>query len=417
MRRALDLATRRSVLAGANPAAVAALIGEVRAGGDAAVRALTARFDGVDVPNPWLDSQDLAAAWQRIDATAQAALQHAHRNVCAVARAQREALVDLEVEVQPGVFIGQRWQPVRRVACYVPGGRYPLPSTVIMTVAPAREAGVAEVVVLSPPGASGLPHDAILAAAHIAGADGVFIAGGAQAVAAAAWGTSTLPAVDLLVGPGNAWVTEAKRQAFGAVGIDALAGPSEVMVLADTSADPARVAADLLAQAEHDPEAEALLVTTDPALADAVEAALEQQLATLSTAPIARASLRNHGAILVVADRAAMFDVANRRAPEHLHLHVHDLVAAARACTAYGGLFVGEDSAEVFGDYCAGGNHVLPTAGAARYTAGLSVHTFLRPLASQRLTADGARALVAITATLARLEGLEAHARAAELRR
>lgn len=417
MRRAMDLGQRRTVLAGADPAAVAELIAAVRKGGDEAVRDLTARFDGVDVPNPTLGPEALAAAWERLPPPDQAALVHAHRNIVTVAAAQRAALRDLEVEVQPGVHIGQRWLPVRRTACYVPGGRYPLPSTVLMTVTPARQAGVAEVVVLSPPGANGQPHDAILAAAHVAGADGVFVAGGAQAIAAAAWGTELLPSVDLIVGPGNAWVTEAKRQAFGAVGIDALAGPSEVMVLADDSANAGRVAADLLAQAEHDPEAEAILVTTSSSLADAVEQALATQLVDLPTADIARASLERHGAIVVVDSRAALFEAANLRAPEHLHLHVTELAAAADACTAYGGLFLGEDSAEVFGDYCAGGNHVLPTAGAARYTAGLSVHTFVRPLATQRLTAHGAGALVATTAQLARIEGLEAHARAALQRR
>ncbi len=409
--------TGRQAATGADPAAVAELIAAVRANGDVAVATLTERFDRVSVPELVLGRDALQAASLRVGADVRADLERAHANVRRVAEAQRAALVDLEVEVEPGVHIGQRWLPVERVACYVPGGRYPLPSTVIMTVTPARAAGVAEVVVLSPPGPHGAPHDAILAAAAVAGADAVYVAGGVQAVAAAAWGTERLPAVDLIVGPGNAWVTEAKRQAFGAVGIDALAGPSEVVVLADASADATRVAADLLAQAEHDPHAIAVLVTDDLALAAAVDDALTQQLSSLPTAAIARAALEAHGGVVVVADRAAMIAEANVRAPEHLHLHLRDVDAAAQGCRHFGGLFIGEDAAEVFGDYCAGGNHVLPTAGAARYGAGLSVHTFLRPLATQRLTRRGAASLAGTTARLARVEGLEAHARAAELRR
>ena len=417
LRRRQQIEDRRLGAGGADPAVVAEILQLVRDRGDAAVLDLTEKFDGVRPDAQWLDRDTLRGVLEETPAAVQADLSRAHDNIEAVARAQRAALRDLEVEVEPGVVIGQRWLPVERVACYVPGGRYPLPSTVLMTVTAARAAGVRSVVVLTPPSASGRPAAVILAAAALAGADGVYVAGGAQAVAAAAWGTATLPAVDLIVGPGNAWVTEAKRQVFGVVGIDALAGPSEVLVLADDTANPERVAADLLAQAEHDPAAIAALVSSSEGLVEQVEAALERQLDTLPTAATARAALQGHGAAVVVADRDALVREANLRAAEHLHLHVARSRELAERCTQYGAIFIGEDSAEVFGDYCAGGNHVLPTGRAARYSAGLSVHTFLRPLASQSLTAAGAASLQGTTARLARLEGLEAHARAAELRR
>lgn len=416
MKKHIDLNVRRFEPHGADPAVVAALIAQVRAGGDEAVRALTQRFDGVDVPVTRVPAQVAARALAELPADERAALEHAARNIRTFATAQRAALADFEVEVEPGVHIGQRVLPVARAACYVPGGRYPLPSTALMTAIPALVAGVGEVVVLSPPGPDGLPHRHVLAAAALAGAHEIHTMGGVQAVAAAALGTETLAPVDLIVGPGNAWVTEAKRQVFGQVGIDALAGPSEVLVLADSSADPERVAADMLAQAEHDTEAEAVALTDDPALAAAIEAALERQLADLPTAPTARAALRAHGVVAVVADREAMIDAANRRAPEHLHLHLRDAIGASHQCRAYGGLFIGETSAEVFGDYCSGSNHVLPTGGAAHFVGGLSVHTFVRLVTTQRLSEEGAAALMATTTRIARIEGLEGHARSAEQR-
>ena len=417
MKTRLETGSRRSRGAGANPATVAQIIAQVGGEGDAVIRALTLRFDRVEVAQTAVPLSEAESAWRALPEVERVALERAARNISAFATAQRDSLVAMEVQVEPGVFIGQRPTPVASAACYAPGGRYPLPSTVLMTVIPARVAGVERVVLLSPPGPDGRPHRHVLAAAHLAGATEILAIGGVQAIAAVALGTSSITPVDLVVGPGNAWVTEAKRQLFGRIGIDALAGPSEVLVLADSSADPARVAADLLAQAEHDPMAESVALVHDQLLADAVMAALDEQLATLPTADIARASLDQHGAVVVVPDRQVMLDVANSRAPEHLHLHLHDAAGAADGLTAYGGLFIGEDSAEVFGDYCSGSNHVLPTAGAARYTGGLSVHTFRRVLSTQRLSPAGAAGLAETVATLARIEGLEAHARAGELRR
>ncbi len=401
---------------GADTASVADLIAIVARDGDAGVRALTSRFDAVDVAVSHVPLADAQQAWDALDDADAAALQVAARNIEAFARAQRSLVKPLQVEPSPGVVLGHAVHPVTAAACYVPGGRYPLPSTVLMTAIPARIAGVKRVVVLSPPGADGKPNPWILAAAHLAGAHEILAIGGVQAVAAVALGTESIDAVDLVVGPGNAWVTEAKRQLFGRVGIDSLAGPSEVVVLADSSADPSRVAADMLAQAEHDPHAEAIAITDDADLAAAIKAAVTQQLTTLTTADIAGQSIDARGAVIVVPDRGAMIAWANRRAPEHLHLHLRDAASAADQCTAYGGLFVGESSAEVFGDYCSGVNHVLPTSGAARYTAGLSVMTFLRQPTWQRLSPAAAAELAETTARLARIEGLEAHARSAEAR-
>ncbi len=417
MKTRMDELGDRLQAAGADSADVAQFIERVRQDGDAGVRALTRQFDGVEVAEPRVPLAIAEAAWRNLPAVDKCALERAAGNIRAFADAQRARLNDFEVEIEPGVFVGQRALPVGRAACYAPGGRYPLPSTVLMTVIPAVVAGVHDVVLLSPPGPDGRPHLYVLAAAWLAGATEILAMGGVQAVAAVALGTETIQPVDLVVGPGNAWVTEAKRQLYGRIGIDALAGPSEVLVLADAHADPERVAADMLAQAEHDPQAEAIALTDSRQQASAILAAIQRQLATLPTADIARASLAAHGAVIVVDDREQMLSFADRRAPEHLHLHLRDAAEVSRRLRAYGAVFVGEHSAEVFGDYCSGSNHVLPTGRAARYTGGLSVQTFVRLLGSQRLTKSGAAGLAETVATLARIEGLEAHARAGELRK
>lgn len=323
------------------------------------------------------------------------------------AEQQRACLLPLDVAV-PGGRAGHRWLPVRRVGAYAPGGRHPLPSSVLMTVVPARVAGVDEVVVASP-----RPAPITLAAAFVAGADRLLAVGGAQAIAALAFGCPGAP-VDVVVGPGNRYVTAAKRCLVGEVGIDGLAGPSELLVLADGSASARLVAADLLAQAEHDVDAAPWLVTTDAALVDAVERELARQLEDLPTAAVAHAALLANGRAVVARDRAEAIALANARAPEHLELCVADPERWIDGLSAYGSLFVGAGTAEVFGDYGAGPNHVLPTGGGARFQAGLSVATFLRP--ATHLAIADPRALVADCAALARCEGLEAHARAAEVR-
>ena len=331
-------------------------------------------------------------------------LQRTAARIEAFARAQRGCLTELTFE-QDGVRAGHTIAPVERAGCYAPGGRYPLPSSVLMTAVTARAAGVREVWVASP-----RPSPVTLAAAAIAGADGVLTLGGAQAIASLAIGTFT-PPVDVICGPGNRWVTAAKQLVAGEVGIDMLAGPSELCVLADASADPVAVAADLLAQAEHDPDAVPVLISTNEDLLASVQTQLEEQLATLPTADVAREALRQGGAVLV-GSIAAAAAIANELAPEHLQLAVADPGDWIGRLEHYGALFHGA-GAEVLGDYGAGPNHVLPTGRGARFTGGLSVFTFLRI----RTWLSAAHGCASDAADLARLEGLEAHARAAEVAR
>jgi phosphoribosyl-ATP pyrophosphohydrolase/phosphoribosyl-AMP cyclohydrolase/histidinol dehydrogenase len=319
---------------------------------------------------------------------------------------QRSALSDLDVPVTGG-RAGHRWIPVASAGAYAPGGRHPLPSSALMTIVPARVAGVATVWAASP-----RPSAVTLAAAAVAGADGLLAIGGAQAIAALAFGTVS-PGCDLIVGPGNKWVTAAKKHLYGEIGIDGLAGPSEILMIADESADPELVAADLLAQAEHDTEAMPVLVTTSSSLADRVDRAIAGQLSDLPTSGTAATALGN-GFALVVGSRGEAVALADELAPEHLALHVEDPDDLARSLRCYGSLFIGGGSAEAFADYGAGPNHVLPTGGGARFQSGLSVLTFLRSPTWSRLDEPGA--LVGDTVHLARLEGLEAHARAARMR-
>lgn len=349
---------------------------------------------------------DLERALEDISRAERELLERVAGRVRHFATEQSNGLVDLDVAVTGG-RAGHRWIPVSTVGGYAPGGLHPLPSSVLMTVIPARVAGVDTVWTASP-----RPTPVTLAAAAVAGADGLIALGGAQAIAALAFGTVS-PACDLIVGPGNKWVTAAKKYLYGEVGIDGLAGPSEILVIADESADPELVAADLLAQAEHDNEALPGLITTSESLADQVERAIGRQLADLPTSDTASAAMGN-GFVLVVGSREEAADVADKLAPEHLALHVDDASGLADSVHSYGSLFVGGGSAEAFADYGVGPNHVLPTGGGARYQSGLSVLTFLRSPTWTRLDDPGA--LVEDTVQLARLEGLEAHARAARMR-
>jgi phosphoribosyl-ATP pyrophosphohydrolase/phosphoribosyl-AMP cyclohydrolase/histidinol dehydrogenase len=324
------------------------------------------------------------------------------------AEAQRRCLLPLDSAIPDG-RAGHTIAAMERAGCYAPGGRFPLPSSALMTAIAAKVAGVKAVMVASP-----RPTAVTLAAAAVAGADGLLQVGGAQAIAALAYGAGPWPGSDIVVGPGNRWVTAAKQLVAGRVAIDMLAGPSELLVLADGAADPALVAADLLAQAEHDPDAVPMLVSLDPALPERVEAELSRQLTDLPTAAVARAALQN-GFAVVAPDLATAIALADRIAPEHLELLLADADAVAPRLGHYGGLFIGSASAEVFGDYGAGPNHVLPTGGTARSCGGLSVLTFLRVRTWLRLDAVSPDLRHDSTA-LARLEGLEAHARAAERR-
>jgi phosphoribosyl-ATP pyrophosphohydrolase/phosphoribosyl-AMP cyclohydrolase/histidinol dehydrogenase len=382
----------------------AEIVEDVRANGEDALRAHAERLGDIDSGQSLVkDREDLKSAFVAMEGETRELLVRVHQRIERFSRAQREGLSDLTIQIDGGQA-GHRWIPVSSVGAYAPGGRYPLPTSVLMTVTPARVAGVTSVWLASP-----RPTPLVLAAGWVAGADGVLTVGGAQAVAALAFGTVSPPA-DLIVGPGNQWVTAAKRHLFGEVGIDGLAGPSEILVIADDAADPALVAADLLAQAEHDLMAVPSLITTSPGIADAVDEELSAQLEDLPTADVARAALGNGVCVIVDTLRQAAV-VADALAPEHLALHVGDPRGVAMQLTSYGSLFLGGMAAEAFADYGAGPNHVLPTGGGSRFSAGLSVMTFLR--ASTWLSIDRPAELAEDTARLARFEGLEAHARAA----
>lgn len=389
---------------------VTEIIEAVRARGDAAVRELTEQFEG---RSPRDGSYEIPrAVWQAaadgVDGRVRAALAEAARRIRAFHERQVEAGYSMDAG---GARLELRVDPLARVGLYVPGGTARYPSSVLMTAIPARVAGVEEIVMVTP-GASA----ETLAAAALAGVDRVFEIGGAQAVAALAFGTETVPRVDKIVGPGNQWVASAKRQVFGIVDIDSVAGPSEVMILADDSARPAWVAADLLAQAEHDTEARPVLVSTGDALLDAVEAELARQLAGLSRAAMARTALERHGVAVIAADRAAAVAFANRYAPEHLELHMRDARALVPALRTSGAIFVGPLAAEAAGDYMAGPNHVLPTGGAARHASPLGVHDFRKRTSIIEYDAEALLAQGNAIMQLAAVEGLDAHGRSIAIR-
>ena len=396
--------------------AVVEILARVREEGDAALLELTRRFDrheATSVAELALGRATLERARAAIAPELAAALELAAERIRAFHARQMPA--DLDWTDEAGVRLGLRWQPIDSVGLYVPGGTAAYPSSVLMNAIPAKVAGCRRLVV-TVPSPDGRLNEAVLAAASIAGVDEVWRIGGAQAIGALAWGTETIAPVDKIVGPGNAWVAEAKRQVYGRVGIDMIAGPSEVVVVADNSADPNWVAADLLAQAEHDVRAQAILVTDSGELADAVERAVAAQLAEAPRDAIARASWRDHGAILLVRDLEDVPELVDRLAPEHLQLVLAEPDRLAGRIRRAGAVFLGPHTPEVIGDYVGGPNHVLPTGRTARFASGLSVFDFLT-----RTTILGcdARALSRIgpaAVTLARAEGLAAHARAVELR-
>lgn len=389
-------------------AKAAVIVAEVQAGGDLALRSWGERLGDLPVAAPLtFPAETLKAAYEALPAADQALLQRVAARVRAFAEAQRASLSEMTIEV-PGGRAGHTVAPVERAGCYAPGGRFPLPSSVLMTAVTARTAGVRHVIVASP-----RPAPITLAAAHVAGADALLAVGGAQAIAALAYGTETIARCDVIVGPGNRWVTAAKKLVSGDVRIDMLAGPSELLVLADGSAEAETIAADLLGQAEHDPDAIPVLVTTSDTLRDAVDEALARQLMTLPTAETARAAL-NNGMSLLAHDLDEAIATANHLAPEHLEVMVTDPWSVVPRLSHYGGLFVGAHAAEVLGDYGSGPNHVLPTGGTSRFTGGLSVFDFLRVRTWLEVTGlEEAQVLVDDAVHLARHEGLEAHARSA----
>jgi histidinol dehydrogenase len=396
-------------------AAVRTIVEDVRTGGWDALCAQGERLDG-EAPKR-IEVAPLAAEARRILAPGQIdAIALAACNV----RAFHEGSLPGEhaVETAPGLVVRKVWRAIDRVGLYIPGGRTPLFSTLLMLALPARAAGVGEIVAVTPPRPGGGLDPVIALAAALCGIDAIWTVGGAQAIAALAFGAGDLPRVDKICGPGNAWVAEAKTLVAslpGGAAIDMPAGPSELLVIADDGADPAMIAADLLSQAEHDASAQVLLVTPSAALAGAVEAEVLRQVATLPRRDIARASL-DQGRILLAADLAEAVEVANLYAPEHLSLAVADPEPLVPLIRNAGAVFAGRLVAETFGDYLAGSSHVLPTDGAARAWSGVSVHTFLKAMTVQTVTPEAAARIAAPAAALARLEGLEGHARAADAR-
>lgn len=395
-------------------ATVAELMDDVKARGDAALLEMAERFDGVTLASVEVPRQAWDEALAGLPAPVRAALERAARNIRTFHQAQVPGEVSVEVEL--GVRVTRVSVPVARAGVYAPGGRAAYPSSVLMGVVPAKAAGVQEVVVCSPPGPDGRPPAEVLAACAIGGADRLFSVGGAGAVAALAYGTETVPRVDAIVGPGNRWVTEAKAQVAGDVVIDSPAGPSEVVVLADESADPWLAATELMAQAEHDPDAACVLVTTSDRVAREAEEALARQLADAPRAEICRQAFQAAGAVLVADTLEEAVDFTVRYAPEHLSVMTADAAAVARRIPTAGTTFVGSWASVAYGDYMTGGNHVLPTSGRARSFSGLSTQHFLRSFTIQEMDQTGAASLAGDVAILAEAEGLPAHAAAARAR-
>ena len=397
-------------------AGISDIIRDVKVRGDEALRKYTEKFDGVKLDKFRVEPEEIQQAMSTIATETMAALRAAAENIRKFAELQRAQLQDFETELNPGVFTGQRVLPLARVGVYVPGGNFPLISTLLMGAIPAKVAGVPEICVVSPPTYNGTIHPAILAAAKVAGITEIYRVGGAQAIAALTYGTASIRPVDKIVGPGNKFVAQAKREVFGAVSIDMIAGPTEIMIIADDSADAEILSADLLAQAEHDVEARPVLVTTSAALGEAVQQAVYRQLQTLSTRATAAESIKRNGLIILVKNLDEAAEVANRKAPEHLEIQVQNAALFSEKLVNYGSLFIGENSAEVLGDYAAGINHTLPTNTTARYRGGLSVHDFLKIHTTLRVLNDGITGIGSIAKTLAEAEGLAGHANSIDVR-
>lgn len=384
----------------------------VAARGDVAVRDFTARIDGVELTMIEIGQSELDSARARIAPALRAALEHAAARIRAFHLHERHEGWQW---ITPEGAIGQIVRPLARIGIYVPGGTAAYPSTLLMSAIPARVAGVREIIVMTPPHRAGVA-DVILAAAAIAGIDRLFTIGGAQAIAALAYGTETVPRVDKIVGPGNPFVSAAKRYVFGAVAIDQIAGPTETVVIADMSADPACAAADLIAQAEHGETSSAILLATDARIARAVDAEVMRQLADLPRADVVRAALDATGGAVIVPSIEHAIELANEYAPEHLCLLVREPWQYVGLVENAGGVFLGEASPEVLGDYIAGPSHVMPTGGSARFSSAMHVGDFVRTMSVVGLTPQTASALAGDAAVIAAAEGLEGHARAAHLR-
>jgi sulfopropanediol 3-dehydrogenase len=413
------LKARSHAAAAADDGAVAAVVDEilaaVAADGDEAVRRYAARFDRVERESYLLSPDEIEASLARVPQQVLDDLAFCQEQVRRFAQAQRETLVDLEVETLPGVRLGHRHVPIANVGAYIPGGRYPMVASAHMSVVTAKVAGVERVAACTPPLDGALP-DATIAAMHLAGADEIYLLGGVQALAALALGTETIAPVDFLVGPGNAFVVEAKRRLFGRVGIDLVAGPTEILIVADGGADPVVLAADLLGQLEHGPASPAVLISTSAQVAEATIVQVAVQLENLPTADVAARAWVDHGEVIVVDSDEEAIELADRFAYEHVEIQTAEPRLYLERLRNYGALFLGEETTVAYGDKTIGTNHVLPTAGAARYTGGLWVGKFLKTVTYQECDPAASAAIGEICARQCRLENFEAHARSCDVR-
>lgn len=389
------------------------IIENVRANGDAALREYSEKFDGVKLDDFKVDQSIIDAAWDNLPEDLKHALLVAKKNITEFhSREIEQGFVDMDT---PGITRGQKVTPLARVGLYVPGGTAAYPSTIMMTALPAKIAGVKEIIMVTPPQKDGI-NPAVLGAAKLAGIDAVYQVGGAQGVAALAYGTEQIPKVDKIVGPGNIYVATAKRQVFGQVDIDMIAGPSEIGIIADDSANPVHLAADLLSQAEHDPRARAIMVTNSEKLANLVSDEVERQLSQLPRESIARPAIENNSYIAVMDSVEDMFTVMNEVAPEHLEIQLPDPMEYMSMVENAGSVFLGRYASEPLGDYVGGTNHVLPTSGTAKFSSPLGVYDFVKRISFTQFSRERLQEVAKDITTLARTEGLEAHARAIEVR-
>ena len=398
-------------------ATVKAILDEIEAGGDEAARRYAAKFDKYD-GNVVLTRDEIEAASEKVSQTLKDDIRYAWDNVRTFAEAQKASIRDIEVELRPGLTAGQRAIPCQAAGCYAPGGRYSHIASALMTVTTAKVAGCGHITACSPPRPEKGIAPAIVYTADLCGADNILALGGVQGIAAMAFGLFGLPKSDILVGPGNQFVAEAKRILFGRVGIDMFAGPTDSLILADETADPHIVAWDLVGQAEHGYNSPVWLATTHRPLAEKVMELVPQYISELPdlNAQNAAAAWRDMAEVMVVPDREGLAQVADMIAPEHLHVQAADTDWFLNRLQCYGSLFLGEETTVAFGDKSAGPNHVLPTSGAARYTGGLSVHKYMKLVTWQKVTREGSKAVAESTARISRLEGMEGHARTADIR-
>ncbi len=393
---------------------VAGILQEVRLKGDRALIEYTERFDHVFLKTVSVSEEEIDAAVKMVDPSFLEVLREAAANIRLFHEKQKRS--SFVIHEKPGIVIGQKITPVDRAGLYVPGGTAAYPSTVLMDVIPAKIAGVGEVIMTTPPGRDGKVNPVILAAASVAGADRIFKVGGAQAIAAMAYGTETVPRVDMIVGPGNAYVAEAKKQVFGSVSIDMIAGPSEILVISDSFSDPRVIAADLLSQAEHDRSATAVLITDSEDLAEQVSAELERQIPLLDRAEIARASIDTNGKIIITDSLSQAIRISNELAPEHLELSVENPFDYLNDVRHAGSIFLGRNCPEALGDYFAGPNHTLPTEGTARFASPLSVDDFVKKSQFTYYTKSALESIACQVASFAEQEGLTGHAKSVLIR-